>query len=281
MKTLATALTLLGLFASDRESLSVGEISASTKIAKSKVSKLLAVCRQLGFLEQDAVTRRYKVGIRAFELGSVFPKTSPIAHDALPIMRRIADTSGHSTTLSIMAGDVILHLMAVEGPLYMDGRWRVGNRLAPHATSAGKVLLAALCGADLAAFIHRNPLTRITSSTITSVSRLTAQLEQVRAMGFSITRGESAPGLAAIAVPILGRDDRVVAALGMVIPDHLFHKDESAKWIAILHDGARSLSMKHGASAYPYGGLRGRSPQPSQRNGKNRRANGRGKPARK
>jgi IclR family acetate operon transcriptional repressor len=259
VKTLATALDILGLFASDKETLSVGEIAAATRLAKSKVSKLLAIYREHGFLEQDAVSRRYKVGIRAFELGSVFPKTSPIAHDALPIMRRIADTSGHSTTLSIMAGDVILHVMAVEGPLYMDGRWRVGNRLAPHATSAGKVLLASLSGPDLADFISRNPLARITSATVTSISRLKMQLEQVRLSGLSITRGESSPGLAAIAVPVLGRGDRVVAALGMVVPDHLFDQGDASNWISILHDGARSLSMKHGASAYPYGGPPGRS----------------------
>jgi DNA-binding IclR family transcriptional regulator len=270
VKTLATALDILGLFASDKESLSVGEIAVATKLAKSKVSKLLAVYRQFGFLEQDAVTRRYKVGIRAFELGSVFPKNNALAHDALPIMRRIAETSGHSATLSIMAADVILHVMAVEGPLYMDGRWRVGNRLAPHATSAGKVLLASLSAAELMGFIGRNKLTRITSLTVTSAPRLKTQLEQIRATGFSITRGESAPGLAAIAVPVLGRSDRVTAALGMVIPDHLFDADEAVDWIAILHDGARTLSMKHGASAYPYGGLRVRPAPASARSGSHR-----------
>lgn len=270
MKTLATALDILGLFASDKESLSVGEIATATRLAKSKVSRLLAIYRAYGILEQDPVSRRYKVGIRAFELGSVFAKNDPLAHDALPIMRRIADTSGHSATLSIMAGDVVLHLMAVEGPLYIDGRWRVGNRLAPHATSAGKVLLASLSPTELASFVSRNPLTRITASTVTSMPRLRAELEQVRAAGFSITRGESAPGLAAIAVPVLGRGDRIVAALGMVVPDHLFDEDESLSWIAKLHDGARTLSMKRGASAYPYGGMRGRSPHASARGAQQR-----------
>jgi len=178
MKTLDTALSILELFLTEEHTLSVTEIAAVTGLPKSKVSRLLAVFRQRGFLEQDSESRRYKVGLVAFEFGSHYVKSHPLAHEALPIMRTIVDACGHSTTLSIMNGDTVLHLMAVEGPLYTEGHWRVGNRLPFHATSAGKVLIAGLDAAMLYDLLGRNEMKPITSLTTVDEATLRRQLDE-------------------------------------------------------------------------------------------------------
>lgn len=253
MKTLDTALKLLKLFETEEQTLSVTEISEATALPKSKVSRLLADFRANGFLEQDEQTRRYRVGLAAFELGSNYVKSQPLAHAALPVLRHIVDQTGHSTTLSVMRGDLILHILAVEGPHYIDGRWRVGNRLPFHATSAGKVLLAGLTPAGFNAFISSHKLEPITPSTVTDPAVFRHQIDEIRAQGSSITRGESAPGLVAIAVPVLGRSNETVAALGLIIPDRFFAEDQTDDLIALLHEEARTLSIKCGAADYPYG----------------------------
>jgi DNA-binding IclR family transcriptional regulator len=253
MKTVDTALKLLKLFETDEQTLSVSEIAEKTDLPKSKVSRLLAVFRANGFLEQDEQTRRYRIGLAAFELGSNFVKSQPLARDALPTLRNIMEQTGHSTTLSVIRGDLILHLLAVEGPHYIDGRWRVGNRLPYHATSAGKVLLAGMSPASVAEFIARNPPVAITLSTVIDPVLLLRQIAEVRVRGVSITRGESAPGLAAIAVPVLGRSNQTVAALGLVIPDRFFEERKTVGLVTLLHQEARRLSIRCGAADYPFG----------------------------
>ncbi|MGX9177070.1 IclR family transcriptional regulator [Mesorhizobium sp. BHbdii] len=252
MKTLDTALDILRLFITI-ETLSVGDVCLATGLPKSKVSKLLAVFRDQNMLEQDPTTRRYKVGITAFELGSRYPKSSALARDALPVLRRIMESSGLSSTMSVMNRDIVLHLMAVEGPLYAEGHWRVGNRLPAHATSAGKVLLAGLAKQELRGFLDRNPMTPITAATVTDPVVLTDQLEEIRQSGFCVSNGESAPGLVAVAAPVLGGDGKVTAAIGFVLPLDVFDPAKIPAWVAMLQEGGRDLSMKLGAPAYPYG----------------------------
>jgi DNA-binding IclR family transcriptional regulator len=253
MKTLNTALQLLKLFESEEQTLSVTEIAEASGLPKSKVSRLLAVFRANGFLEQDAQTRRYRVGLAAFELGANYVKSQALAHEALPVLRAIVERTGHSTTLSVMRNDLILHILAVEGPHYIDGRWRVGKRLPFHATSAGKVLLAGLAPAAFDAFLAGRELTAITSRTVTDAAIFARQIDQVRKTGVSLTRGESAPGLAALAVPVLGRLNATVAALGLVIPDQQFVPQQTLELTALLHHEARRLSIKCGADDYPFG----------------------------
>jgi DNA-binding IclR family transcriptional regulator len=253
MKTLDTALKLLKLFETEEQTLSVTEVAEASGLPKSKVSRLLAGFRANGFLEQDAQTRRYRVGLAAFELGANYVKSQPLAHEALPVLRAIVERTGHSTTLSVMRGDLILHLLAVEGPHYIDGRWRVGNRLPFHATAAGKVLLAGMKPAALEAFLAGRPLTAITPLTITDAVVFRRQIEEVRVHGVSLTRGESAPGLAALAVPVFGRSNETVGALGLIIPDQFFAEEKTSELTAFLHLEARRLSIKCGAADYPYG----------------------------
>jgi DNA-binding IclR family transcriptional regulator len=253
MKTVDSALKILQLFQSEKHTLSVTEIAAALDLEKSKVSRLLAAFRRNGFLEQDAVTKRYKVGLAAFELGSNYVKSQPIAHEALPIMRGIVDSTGHSTTLTVMHDWLALHIMAVEGPYFIDGRWRVGNRLPIHATSAGKVLLAGLENREVDEFLATHPLREITKQTVTDPAVLQRQLDKIRKTGVCVSRGESAPGLVAVAVPVLGATNKTVAALGLILPEQMFETTTSEKLSRSLHDGARRLSIRLGASVYAYG----------------------------
>lgn len=252
MKALDSALQVLKLFAT-AETLSVGEITERLGLQKSNVSKVLAVYRDHGILQQDPVTRRYRVGLAAFELGSAYARNHPVAHEALSIMRELVDRCGHTATLSVKQGDLVLHLMAVEGPLYVDGRWRVGNRLAYHATSAGKVLVAGMSDDEVRELLKRQPPYAITPDTVTDPALLKKQLRKIRETGVAISRGESTQGLAAVAVPVFDASGRTVAALGLIVPDHLYDDALGADMTRLLHEAARRLSVKLGASVYPFG----------------------------
>lgn len=256
MKSLEIGIGVLKTFIGAASDLSVTEVVAATGLKKSHVSKILSAYREAGFLVQDPMTRRYSVGIEAFELGAHYAARQPMAREALPLMRQLVDQCGHSATLSILHHDHVLHLMAVEGPLYIDGRWRVGSRLPIHATASGKVLVAWLDAEHRDSLLDAVKLDAITPLTITDPIPLKAQLSKVHASGLAVTRGESAPGLAAMAVPIFDGGDHVAAALGLVIPDQIFANVDVLELKDRLFDVARSLSLKLGASTYPFGGER-------------------------
>jgi len=60
-------------------------------------------------------------------------------------------------------------------------------------------------------------LQRMTDATITELSRLEIELEQVRRRGFATTRGELEEGLAGIAAPVRSAE-RVAASIGVSGP---------------------------------------------------------------
>src|SRR4051812_10103721 len=108
MKSLGTALRVLMEFTADAPSLGVGELAQRTGLPKGQISKILSTFRQHRILAQDPATRRYSVGSRAFALGSRFVNYHPLAREALVVMRRLVEQTGHSARLSVMDGDRVI-----------------------------------------------------------------------------------------------------------------------------------------------------------------------------
>ena len=253
MKSLRTSLRVLRAFTNDRCRWSVGELSSDLGLNKSLVSKALREFQDAGFLRQDPRSREYSVGIQAVALGGQFMNDNPLTREAIPVMRRLTDRSGHTTALAILDDINVLYLVGIEGRLFLDVGWRVGTWLPFHATAVGKALFAFADEALLDRAIAEAGVKSLGPKTISDAEALKAQLRKVRKSGVAETREESMAGLSAQAVPVFGEKQEVVAALGFVYPIHLLTPSKRKNYREMLHAAARTLSGKLGAGVYPYG----------------------------
>ena len=253
IKSLATALRLLLRFVAAREPLGVGELAQQVGLHKSQISKILKTFRDYDLLEQDAATRKYFVGLNAFALGNNYVNANPLSRDALPVMRKLVDETGHTATLSVMYNSNVIHVLAVEGRLFIDGRWRVGRWMPYHSTSAGKLLLAFGPPERIDLFLKSRGLPRLTPNTITNERQFRAVLQKARATGISVSRSETHAESAAIAAPVFDAAGQAIAALGLICPEHLLTRQEEERLVAPLQRAARELSFRMGAESYPFG----------------------------
>ena len=254
MRSLQSALRVLTEFSKgDAEKLSVRDLCARTGLSKSQVSKILADFRGSGLLVQDPETRDYAVGLRALALAGQFLNTNRLSRTALGPMRELVDLTGHTATLCVLEDLDIMYLVSVESTMFINHGWRVGAWVPFHATAAGKVLVADLPEEAIDRIIGAHGLPRFTPSTVCNVAVLKVQLKQVRKRGIAITHSEGTPGLGAQAVPVFGRDQAVIGALGLVYADHLVSAKASEHLTGVLHDHARVLSHQMGATVYPFG----------------------------
>ena len=83
-------------------------------------------------------------------------------------------------------------------------------------------------------------------------AELDAMLKMIREQGYATARGESTPGLGAISVPILGTGQRVIGTLTLAFPEHVVSVEEEPRLFAMLHDSARTLSLRSGSPVYSF-----------------------------
>lgn len=254
MKSLRTSLRILAEFAGDQRDYSVSEIAERCGLGKSHVSKALDAFSEFGFLVQDAETRRYSVGVRTFALGSRFVTHDRLCRAAMPVMRDLVQSSGHSVRLSVLDGDRVLYLLGLEGPMFFDSGWRSGTWLPVHSTTAGRVLMAFMEPELVSRLLAPEALSAVTQFTVTDVAEIRRRIGKVRTHGYASQRNETTVGLGTIAVPIFDARQQAIGALGLAFPSHLVPVSQEAPLARILHDAARVLSQRVGCQVYPYGG---------------------------
>lgn len=252
MKSLRSALRILMEFSGQQQDFGVGELAERCKLSKSQVSKVLATFAEFGLLTQSPESRRYMVGARLYALGSRYLNFDLLCRGAMPVMRDLVESTGHSTRLSVLDGDRVLYLLGIEGPLFVDTGWRAGTWLPVHSTSSGRVLLATM-DPERRARIRPPTLDMITEHTVTDPVEIERIIDHARVHGYSVQRGETTPGLGVISAPVFGRGGQALGTLGLAFPSHVVPASDEPRLIGALHSACRVLSQRVGCPVYPYG----------------------------
>ncbi len=122
----------------------------------------------------------------------------------------------------------------------------LGARLPAHATSTGRVLLAAKRKGDFNAWMKEysgdRGLPRLTSHTVVDAKKFRALIEQVRIDDYCVASEEHELGVHALAVPLRNMQGRTVAALNVVAsPQRLEAGVMQRDVLPLLLDAARVL----------------------------------------
>lgn len=253
MQSLRTGLRILTEFSHVSGELTVTEMANRLEMSKSQVSRMFAAFREVGWLVQNPATRGFTIGISAYATGVRFINSNRLTREALPILRSVVDRCGFTCTLSVLDGVEPLYLLGLEGPVSVDFASGVGSYFPFHATAPGK-LLAAFADESTRLAMLRTELRPVTPRTIVDLSALRKELRQIRERGFAIGIEERFAGIGGIAVPVFGTQGICLGALGTTYPVHLVPPEKFAYHTAILHAGARTLSMRMGADVYPFEG---------------------------
>jgi len=217
IQSVAHALDVLEEFRGETDELGVTELSKKLKLHKNNVFRVLATLQSRDYIEQNRANDNYRLGIRCLELGQTFIHQRGILKQAAPILHELAESVGETSYISILLGNEVVYLDAVETTQTIRVISRVGLHMPIHATGAGKSLVAY----DSAEEIRKRfpgTLHRYTSATITTVEGLMKDLEKVRDLGYATDLEEFEEGLRCISSPVRDYTRKVVGALSVSGP---------------------------------------------------------------
>ena len=129
-------------------------------------------------------------------------------------MQDLYEATHENVQIAVREGTKALYVERIHGNRSVPVLSRPGLPLPLHATGVGKVLLA-YAPAEIVEHCVQN-LHPITRYTITHRGRMLREIAAVRRLGYARTVEEMGYGTCSLAVPVLGADDEVVAALALV-----------------------------------------------------------------
>lgn len=214
------------------------ELARRVGINASTVSRLLGTLARAGFVEREAGGQRWQMGVRVVHLANAALARFDLRGLARPLLERLAERTGETSTLSLPANGEGVTADFVPSPHSVSSRAEIGRASIAHATATGKVVLAF---ADGALDLICDPLAIYTPRTLPNRAAVVEEVEGVRSRGVAEAVGEREPGLSAVAVPVLGRNGRLVAVLGVQGPER-FDAPARAEAVSELETAARELA---------------------------------------
>lgn len=251
VKSLGKALQLIDIINQARTPMTLMSLSQVSGFPKSTVYALLNTLRSYDCIRQGS-DGRYYLGTRLFEWGCGVSASWELNNVARPYLEKLAAHTDATALLSRIEGNsvvVIDQSTAMCGGIYVTTE--IGTHLPLHATSQGKLLLAAMSDASAKAFLSgAGQLESFTPHTIVEQESILRELGQIRANGYAVENGEYKIGLRSVSAPVYDRCGVMSYALSVV---GLFRKVRSQEFeevVACVSATARQLSKAIGYCGY-------------------------------
>ncbi len=244
VRSLELALGVLETIAVSEQELGVTQLAERLKVTKGSVHRHLQTFVEYGYLVQNPVTLRYRIGPKSRFLARLAPDADLVEVAEGP-MRALRDALGHSVVLSTMTPRGALVLTTLPGTSAIEIGVRAGSELAFHASAQGKVLLA-FSPRPLQERVLARPMQAFTARTIVRRDALEDEIAAVRRRGYASAPEEVMLGVNTVAAPIFDRDDACVAAIAIV--GSIQHVPERPKpeAVAALRQASQQISRKLG-----------------------------------
>ena len=211
--SLDKGLDVLLAFDSPLPTRGVTDLARDVGLPKSTVHRILATFVRAGLVVR-LPNGRYQLGVRLFELGSIFYRQTQLRTIAAPYLHELYQRTRLTVYLTVLDGDEIMHLDHLPAPDAPRITMTIGRRWSLHTSSAGKLFLAYAPRDTVDAYVQRG-LKPLTPYSIVSPAVLLEQLATIRRQGYATAADEGVIGISGLAAPVFDKQGDVVAAVGI------------------------------------------------------------------
>jgi DNA-binding IclR family transcriptional regulator len=248
LKSVEKAFDLLGCFSHDTPDYSMIEIAEKLNMSKGSVHRILLTAQKKGFIEKNPSTKRYQLGIKLFELGSVVMLRTNLSKESLPVLRNISSETGETSYVNIKENDDALCIQRVEGHNYLRVLFlEMGKKMPLYIGAGPKILLAYMQDQDIEDwFARKHELVKWTEHTVTDKNLIWQDIKKIRDRGYAESIEDVTSGVTSIGAPIRNSEGKVIAAVSIGGASINFSDDKRDNLIKIVKNAGLQISKRMG-----------------------------------
>lgn len=209
-------LKILLTIASEKEELTLTEISEKTNIPKSTISPILSTLIDLKFLSKKSETK-YRIGINSFIVGEAYIESTSLLEMIKSYMTEVVKECNEICQLGILQDNKVFYIAKKDPKQSIQLMSYVGKFLPIYSTALGKVLVYKNSREEIKDMVGDNMIP-LTDQTITNVDKFLDEIESVKKDGYSHDLQETSLDSNCVAVPI-EKNGKVIAAMSVSVPN--------------------------------------------------------------
>lgn len=217
IQSLEKGLAVLAAFR-QAESMTLQEIARHCGITMGSAQRVAYTLEHSGYLRKEPRTKRYRVTVKALELGYNYLYHQPLLQQAHAVMHQLNQECGEIVNLGVPDGDQIVFVMRVAPskhiPIYMP----VGTRIPVWSSASGRAVLSFLDDAALTQKLAHAHIEKHTPRTTTDLGVLRGMIEQARHDHFAYADEEFYTADVNVSAAIVDATGEPIGAINISVP---------------------------------------------------------------
>ncbi|MGV9714197.1 IclR family transcriptional regulator [Gordonia sp. NPDC003424] len=214
---LLNGLAVLEAFTIEEPVLGVTEIARRVGFHKSTVSRILATLEQAGYVEREAQSGRFRLGLGLIALTGPLLADLDVRRVAGPSLQQLTGRTAETSALMVWNGHESVVVEQVMSPKQVKHTAAIGTRYDTCESASVQVFLADLPAVEVQRLLDRRLL--VTShGDAAEPNCLPDELAQVREQGYAVNDGRTSAEEVGIAAPVHDHRGATVAAVLLSAP---------------------------------------------------------------
>jgi DNA-binding IclR family transcriptional regulator len=235
-------------FASEQSGpISIQDVCSALDTNSNMAFRLLASLQSSGYMTKDPYTGLYALSLKTLKLSRSALQSQEIRKVTMPYLELLWNQFPKANVnMAVFYNGEVLMLDRIDTQSTPRTYFTPGRQLPFHCSALGKVLTCELPEQDIDTLIKEKGLNKYTEKTITEAKALKEELAKVKREGVARDRNEFIDGDNCSAVPVRGRDGKIIAGISVsaLVSNMLVDEIEGA--IPRLKDTASRISYMMG-----------------------------------
>lgn len=250
LNTIGKAVSVFETIIQSNQPLSIKEIADALDLNKSSLHHHIKTLTELGYLQQDAVSRRYDIGLNLVRAGQAYLQRLDVRERGHDHLKQLSKQLNETCHMLVLDREEVVYVDKVDvqhNPGSLQCASYIGLRTDLYSTASGKVLLSNLEQGALTAILQNLEPKQITKHTQTDIAEIEKELQQTKERGYALDLQEHSLGLQCIAVPVLNLHSQCIAAISVSCPIATISSDMlEGPVLAALKETGKNISAAMG-----------------------------------
>lgn len=247
VKSVEKAFLVLNAFDGRDLSMSLTQLASVIGLDLSATQRFTHTLTKLGYLQKDSDTKRFRLAVKALDLGHHYLRGNLLVERAMPYLLHLSKETEETVNLTVRDDTevvFIVRFMCRQLLNLNDTGVTVGARMPAYCTASGIAMLSQLSRDETVDILNRSELKAHTPHTTYRIKDLLKKLEITATRGYAIAFEEFFVGDLAVAAPILSHDGPV-GAINISVPRARLSREEAEeRFSPLVLAAAQSVSQK-------------------------------------
>ncbi|TCC94703.1 IclR family transcriptional regulator [Pedobacter hiemivivus] len=214
---------ILEYIAANGNFIRVNDVAKALELEKTTVYGFIKSLKELGYLEQDEMSPRYRITSKLECLYAPPFSLIELKQELRPILEKITAATLESSYLAIQMGYYYRHELKCEPNRAVKITLNMGRDYEMNTTAIGKAFLA-----------YSEHLQRNLFDSQNDQSALTAEVANIKQIGYALDIGAYDPDLNCVAMPIFFKN-KVIAVLCVSGPSYRFKREQFIETLKVMN----------------------------------------------